>query len=528
MAAIASGVLLVSLDSQLSFFADDWAFLTKRRGWSIEYLLDPYHGHLVAGLGIAFNLMRETFGMGSATPYFVIAIACFLASAIALFFYLRSRVGDWLALCGAVLILFMGAAFEDLFFAFQLGFFVSAIAGLGALIALDREDETGDLLACILLTVSLAFATIGIPFVTGALVKVLLGRGLRGWHLYVPLVPIVLYGLWWIGWGHQAHTNVTGERLLNAPGNAFDAAAAGVVSLLGLASGYASGTYLPDLTWGRLLLVVGMALLAIKIVRDRGISVGLATALAIGITYWVLLRLNRDISSASRYQYPSAIFLLLIVGEMLRGIRVPRAAVVGVAVVTGFAVISGISLMQKVHDEQWRPFIDSQRSHLAAVDLARPATDPDFVVRFPPPLEVSVGTYYAAIEDHGSPALTEAELQARPEEDRAEADVTMATALGLEISPPNPGTETIGCQKLEASGGGETGITLLGGGFTLENQGAAAVDLSLGRFSEGLPVNFGPLAPSTPVSLYIPEDESDQPWRLGLVGSGPVRLCTTG
>ncbi len=86
----------------------------------------------------------------------------------------------------------------------------------------------------------------------------------------------------------------------------------------------------------------------------------------------------------------------------------------------------------------------------------------------------------------------------------------------------------VGCQTLQATELGETGITLLRGGFKLENQGEGEVGLSLGRFSEGLPVEFGSLGPDSPVSLYIPKDESTRPWRLGLTGSGPVRLCTTG
>ena len=144
VAVVASGVLLIRLDSQLTFFADDWVFLVKRQGWSADYLLDPYHGNLIVGVGITFRLLVEIFGMGSATPYFVVAIACFLGSAIALFVLLRRRVGDWLALFAAVLILFLGAAFEDLLFAFQLGLFRFCRCGLGALIALDRDDETGD------------------------------------------------------------------------------------------------------------------------------------------------------------------------------------------------------------------------------------------------------------------------------------------------------------------------------------------------------------------------------------------------
>ena len=272
-----------------------------------------------------------------------------------------------------------------------------------------------------------------------------------------------------------------------------------------------------------------LSLLFAKVLKDRGISVGLATALAIGVSYWILLGSNRDLPSVSRYQYASAIFLLLIAAEMSRGLRIPRPVVVGVAVLTGFAAIAGVSLLEEIR----RKGAGGRSSNLS-VRIWQPSISPAGAPirrsrsRSHRPLMVPVGDYYAATEDHGSPAFSEAELAERPEFERAAADVTIAQALGLATVPPEPGTKTIGCQTLQATELGETGITLLHGGFTLDNQGETEVALSLGRFSEGLPVNFGSLAPRTPVSLYIPEDRSKRPWRLGLTGSGPVRLCTTG
>ena len=75
--------------------------------------------------------------MDSALPFRVVSIAIFLASVAVLFVYLRRRVGEWLALAGAVLILFLGAAWEDLLWPFQIGYFGSMASGLGMLLALD-------------------------------------------------------------------------------------------------------------------------------------------------------------------------------------------------------------------------------------------------------------------------------------------------------------------------------------------------------------------------------------------------------
>jgi hypothetical protein len=530
IAVVVAGAVLLSLDSQLTFIADDWMLLVKRHGWSADYFLHPFNGNIVAAPGLVYKLMQGIFGMGSATPYYAVAIACFLAGAVLLFVYLRRRVGDWPALLGAILILFLGAGFEDLLFAFQIGYFAAIAAGLGALIALDREDDRGDRIACALLVVSLAFSSVGIAFVAGAVLDLLLGRKPRARRGYVALLPIGLYVVWWLGWGHLGGNQVSVHNLLTTPKFVFDAASAGIVSLLGLATGDGSEPSQPHLIWGQILLVAGLLLLGLRIAKEGKVSRGLAVALAIGLAFWILAGLNHDASrlpTSSRYQYPSAVFLLLIAAEMLRGLRVPRLATAAAAAVTAGAVVGGLSLLHREHDERWVPYANSLRSSLAAVEIAGPGADPAFPVFFPPSIEAPARDYLNAVGEHGSPAFTEEELQARPASERASADLTIAQALGLALAPPDPRVRTAQCQMLQANAVGYSGLTLIRGGFTLSNRGGADVEVLLSRFADELSVLLGPVGPGVITSLEIPEDASIRPWNLGLRGNGPVRLCTT-
>jgi hypothetical protein len=523
---LASGALLLSLDSRLTFIADDWELLVAREGWAPDVFLTPFHENIVLGPALVFKSLLAVFGMSSALPFYIVSISLFLLSAVLLFLYLRTRVGDWVALIGALSILFLGAAFEDLLWAFQLGYFGAMAAGLGMLLALDRDDERGDWIACGLLVASLAFSSLGLVFVVGALVSVLLGNAPRGRRLYVALLPLALLALWWIGWGHEAERHVSWENLAHLPSWVFDAAAAGITSLLGLATNDGSQPEQAHLIWGQVLVPVAAGLVALRAVRDREISRGLAVALAIALAFWVLAGLNRSeerFPTSSRYQYPSAIFLLLIAGEALRGLRLPRLAVVLAAVVVAAAAVGGVSLMQREHEDRWEPVADSIRSSLTAVDLAGPSARPDFPVVFPPNITVPARRYLTAVADHGSPALTEAELGERPEAERAGADLTMAQALGLALLPPR--SPALRCQRLTASAAGETGITLLRGQFTIENQARLPVEVMLGRFSGELSVSLGPVDPGITTSLRVPPDDAAQPWRLGLIGAGPVRLC---
>jgi hypothetical protein len=105
--------------------------------------------------------------------------------------------------------------------------------------------------------------------------------------------------------------------------------------------------------------------------------------------------------------------------------------------------------------------------------------------------------------------------------------MTIAQALGLALLPPATADAVVACETLKASADGSTGLTLLHGGFTLENRSPEPVNVGLGRFGEGFPVSLGPLPAGGRSALTVPTDRSPRPWSLGLQGSGPVQLCTT-
>jgi hypothetical protein len=526
----ASAVLLLNLDRQLTFYADDWVLLVKRQGSGLDYFLHPFHGQLVIGPAIVFKLIQTTLGMDSAVPFYVASISAFLLSAVLLFAYVRKRVGDWLGLAAAILVLFLGAAFEDLFFAFQLGFFVSVAAGIGMLIALDREDPWGDRVGCALLAVSLAFSSLGIAFAAGALVDLALGRRRRADRVYVALFPLALYALWWLGWGHDAESHLSLDNLKGTPRFAFDSAAAGLTSLLGLATGDGSEPSQPHLIWGQLLLIPILAVLLIKSARDRRLTRGLAVVLAIGIAFWVtsgLVKVDYRFPTSSRYQYPSAVFLLLIGSELARGVRIPRPAYGVIALFVAASLVGGISLMNREHAERWRPGTDYLRSSLAAVEIAGDAGDPTYTLTFPPSIEVPAEAYLSAVREHGSPAFDEGQLGARSDSERAYADSTMASMLGISLKPLDPTAQKVDCLNLTATQSGYTSTTLLRGGFTLANAGKTVVTVFLSRFAESPSVELEPLAPREGRSLTIPEDHSGRAWALGFDGEGPILLCTT-
>ena len=62
---------------------------------------------------------------------------------------------------GAALLLFLGPAWSDLLWPFELAFVGSVLFGLAMLLALDRDDARGDVAACAFLAISLGFSSLG-------------------------------------------------------------------------------------------------------------------------------------------------------------------------------------------------------------------------------------------------------------------------------------------------------------------------------------------------------------------------------
>jgi hypothetical protein len=518
----ASAALLLSYTANLTFLGDSWELLVRRTGWSPNTFLESFNEHPVVIPALIYKLLLAAFGMESALPFHVVAISLFLLCATLVFVFMRRRVGNWLALCGALLLLFMGAAHEDLLWEFQMCFFGSIAGGLGALLALDREDRTGNWLASILLVVATAFSTLGVPFILAAAAKVALGPAPRRSRAFVPLLPLALYTIWWLGSGHSAGNQLGLSDLPDLPGYVFDAASAGVASLLGRQPIEAGGH--PPTLAQILTIVLGVAFIY-WFGRRQKMSNGLIVALVLTFSFWGLLALDRGPQRFSgRFQYPSGVFLLMIAAEALRGrrIRPPIAAVI--AIVTAAAVAGGISLLDQGYSTKWKPTSGNIKATLAAVDIAGPDAQPTYEISLPPSISVSVGRYRRALRSHGTPAYSEFQLLSSSESERRRADRVFVSVVDAGLAAPvlNPNGQ---CQQLAPGRNELREARLHGSGrFQLTNLAAEEVTVEGGRFWSRASARLGSLPAATSASIELPPGSSDRPWRLGVEG-GSVRLC---
>ena len=527
-AVLIAGGVLIALESHLTLYGDEWEMVIHRHGVAASTLFDPHNDHLVAGIVVFYKLFLATFGIGSLVPLHVGSTLVYALSAVLLFAYVRRRVGDWLALFAACLILFFGASAADILSPFQVGFSGAIAAGLGALLALDRDDSIGDLVACALLVASVAFGETGISFALGALVCVALAARPRRGRLYIGLVPLVLYGLWWLGWGHTAPSDLSLHNAATTPRYMLDAAGAALGALLGISS---AGDQLPDPVgqqWPPFLLVAAIALGAWRLRRVGRVPPGLWVVLAVGISFWALAGLNSNafrLPDNGRYLYPGGVFILLIASEVLSGVRLGTRGILTAAAVTAIAVGANLVFLSDSYKLFWKPGSELIRADLTALEVAGPV-NPSFVLtpRLSPAPFFTIDTrsYLSAVRAWGSPAYTEPELASAPEGAREEADRVFAAILGLALRPG--GSPAGPCRTVRASPDTWKETEVGPGTVTLEAPRGRGVKAALGRYADALPVEAGTLQAGRS-SLTIPADRSSRPWRLGVEGRGRVVLC---
>jgi hypothetical protein len=550
VAIAASAALLLALGSRLTFLLDDWEFLLYRPGWTAHSILSPHNEHISIIPIVVYKTLQATLGMDSAFPYRVVSTMLFLLSAVLLFVWLRQRVDDWPALIAVTLILFLGAAWEDLLWPFQIAFFGSMVFGLGMLLALEREDRVGDRLACGLLTGSIAFSSLGLPFLAGAAVDLYQRRQEWRSRFFVLAVPILLYGLWWIGWGHNADNHLSLHNLATTPRFVFDAIAGGTASLFGLASPTPEAG-VGGLDWGRPILLVALLLAGWRLHMRGSASRWLWVVGAIGLTFWFLAGVNLTEGrgpTASRYQYPSAIFILLIAAELLHGLRIGRRALIVIGVLGTAAVASNIAYLHDSY-KAYKKTSDLEKADLGAVEIARRTVNPGFVldedIADTAYVHVDANSYLTAADKYGSPADSPAEIADAPETARVAADQVLAAALRVKLSrsegesarttgpapqliEPRTALEkqTPSCTTVIATRSDSPLLSLPPGGAILRSHANGGAGVRLRRFAtNSLPVDVGKLSAGAGAVLEIPTDRATEQWKLSLQGSGAVTVC---
>jgi hypothetical protein len=523
-----------------TFWFDEWEWTIGRRGDDPDALLGPHNSHLSLIPILLYRVINAVFGLDAYGPYRLVVILAHLGCVLLVFLYASRRVGGFVALLAAASLIFLGPAWENILWPFQVGWLISLGAGLGSLLLLDRGDRRGDIAASFLLALALASSGLGLPLALGLAVDILWGR--RRWQdAWIVAVPLALYGVWWLTY---QETGLLGE-VADVPAFVVDAASASVSSLAGLAGDpvpRARGTLL---TWGRPLAFVAVVLLAWRLVRLRRIPPRVVALLTIVLSFWIATELSRGAFSTayeSRYIYVGALFAVLLAVELARGVSIswPVGVVLGAAVTA--AVVSNLIILRDAGE-----FLRGQgqvtRAVLGAVEIGRPVVKPDHDLGLPgyPWVHVEAGSYFAAAREDGTPASTASEVATQPWYARREADRELIRIHEVELEEnsddmrlgdrPTVDVVTRGttanrgaCLAFQpSSDGGELQLTVPADGLLLTSE-RGRPQVSLRRFADQFH-EVGRLPPSGSAILRFSRDRAGRPWHARLAATEPVTVC---
>lgn len=514
--SILSAWLVLRQMGGLSFIGDEWHLLLDRHGSGAGAYLQPHNEHIVVAPAAIYKALVATFGIASAVPFQVVCVALFVATACLLFAYASTRTTPWLALALVAPLLFLGPGAVDIVWPFQMGFAGSLACGIAMLLALQRSDPTGDRLACAALVGSIAFATIGLSFAAGAAVSIALGRRPRRGRIWIVAVPVALYGLWWIGWGHTAESHMSLANALHEPGYVVDAASQVLASLIGLA------TPAPPhgLSSGRMLLAVVVIAGFLRLRVSPRPSRQIYVVLAIGLSFWVLAGLNASTlrpPTADRYQLPGAVFVLLIAVELLRGVKIPRMGWAVLAVLSCASILSNLGSFESAADRTQRSTSDSELADFAALRIAQPSIADGYRFNLSGYGEVNPQRLRDLFAAHGEVAPSEAVLAGMPDSLKLAADLTLIQSLRISLTAAG---------SPDVLGPCRTGRTMhLGpGSYRLYAGSRSEPRVWLRRFGPAPGVLRGRISPGGS-TLEIPPDASTRTWTITFTDGSTPRLC---
>jgi hypothetical protein len=496
-----------------------------------EYLFAPHNGHLVILGRLTYELLFGLFG----SDYFwfrVAEVAGVLACAGLFFALAWRRTSPLIALAFSLSLLTLGYSNEVLMWPFDLHTLYSAALGMGAFLALERESRRGDVIACVLLVLSVAMLEVGVAFAVGVAVSVLL-REDRIRRLWIVAAPIFLYFLWWL-WAHkfgQSEILLSNVRLI--PLEIANALTAVVGSVTGLNP--TAGAAPPEVTTitPAPAVLAGFALAGLLYrVRRGAVPPSLWMFLATVIAYWVTMAMGGRPPDSTRYLFVSTVLVMLVAVDAIGGIRFSPLATLAFFAVVLFALPANV---QKLNDGRG-PELRSARvlgSEFAMLDLARGRVAADYMPAIDPKVEevggfqgvaLHAGDYFRGEDRNGSLGMPLSQLRSEDLEIRGIADASLAGALALDLQPTAAPANRAPCSVVNSGTAASAAYFELPRGGVLLGSRGEAVPVGVSRYTRGATgVPLGQVPAGHWAVLRIPPDSEPAPW-LALV-SAPVYAC---
>jgi len=314
-AALVVAAAILFMTRGFAFYFDEWTFILAAPDWTAVSLLQPHNEHPAMLPKLVYWVLLSTAGMRSYWPYMAVLMALHATSCALLFELVRRRHGDLVAIAAALLLLVIGAGWEDLLWAFQITFVGSVACGFGVLLLLDAAPTPRRLGATAgLLAASLMFSGVGLFFGVAAAARLAADPARRRDLMWLLPVAVALV-IWYLGFGQSGVP-------VEPPASAHNIVILPLYILWGLAG---SSGGLIGVGGAPALLVLALAVAALaadwRLKKPDPLTIGVAAGL---FAFYVVTGLTRgqlgvEQSASGRYVYiGAALWLVLLAGPASR------------------------------------------------------------------------------------------------------------------------------------------------------------------------------------------------------------------
>jgi hypothetical protein len=368
---------------ETTFRGDDWNLIASRSLSDPIGLMRPFNEQWVAVPAVIFRIMFAVVGMHSYLPYLAILLLIHIVTAAAIWRIVSALAGTGPGLAAAAVVLFLGAGYENLYQAFQIGMVLSSATGFWAIAVLWFDRRPG--LAAFFLFLSVASHSIGAVFLGVAVLLALFDwRRPNAW-LLLPIAALILWTLAFDLPSLAARGGSFSSSVALLPGFVLVGAVAAVGSVFG--SSVAVG-------------VIALALLVVLAARlgFRPANPAIAVAAIAGLAAeYALVGVSRaelgiGVVTWSRYLYVAAPFVLVAVAAWFgeaRGLpaRWRGSGAVALVGLTVFAILGNLRAYA-VSNDTTADFVNHERAAAAVVSWSIDVRQPGFDVHVPPAVEL--------------------------------------------------------------------------------------------------------------------------------------------
>jgi hypothetical protein len=543
-AVLAAGALLLWLNRGTNFYNDELTWFADLSGPNdLESIITPHYSHLIGTTRLVYLLSIDWLGP-EYTIMRVLGVGGVLLTATLFYVWAKRRIGPAWALLPAILLMVYGSGWQHV--AGPVGFTVtfSIALGIGALIAVERNGRRSDLLACGLIALSVFTYTVGLAYLVGVAISVLL-RADRLRRAWIFLVPLLLYATWWI-WALQFDQGRTefvglvsivkffaGSMAVNAAG--LTGVDVPILRIFG--SNQALDASPTTLGW-----LAGLALAGFLIWRVLRGNVPRSFWASLGVlaTFWLAAAIaDTDFWFGSqvyaiRYLFAGSSALLLVLVDAVSGSRIRGGWAFALLAAFAFSLAMNLVFLRDgaafLRDRSGEVKADISMLELANDWL--PGEGPaggDGAARYQiaeviPFLNVGPprDEYLAAVAEFGSPAADLDEIRALPDADRVVVDQALRQVYALGLNPTaNSPSEDSECVVASPAGGQ---LEVPEGGMFVRARGPQPATMSANRFGPAPGFDLGAAGRDSWSWVLIPTDPAPDPWQA-TVTSGRAEIC---